>query len=95
MLNRPIVTPEPLTPWITRPTIKVVEFLATAQMVLPTSNMRIPIKYHSLIGKYLKIFPQVDWKPANVMKYAAPYHETLLKSWNPSVIFGMAVLRMV
>lgn len=29
------------------------------------------------------------------MKYAAPYHDTLFKSWNSSVIFGMAVPRIV
>ena len=29
------------------------------------------------------------------MKYAAPYHDTLFRSWNSSVIFGIAVLRMV
>jgi hypothetical protein len=33
--------------------------------------------------------------PPNVMKYAAPYHETLFKSWNSSVILGMAVPRIV
>jgi hypothetical protein len=29
------------------------------------------------------------------MKYAAPYHDTLDRSRNSSVILGMAVLRMV
>ena len=29
------------------------------------------------------------------MKYAAPYQDTLFKSWNSSVIFGMAVPRIV
>jgi hypothetical protein len=33
--------------------------------------------------------------PPNVMKYAAPYHETLFKSWNSSVMLGMAVPRIV
>lgn len=95
MLNRLTVTPEPPTPWIARPTINVVGFFATAQMMLPISKIRILIKYHSLMGKYLNSFPQVDWKPPKVMKYAAPYHDTLFKSWNSSVILGIAVLRMV
>jgi hypothetical protein len=29
------------------------------------------------------------------MKYAEPYHETLLRSWNSSVILGMAVPMIV
>ncbi len=33
--------------------------------------------------------------PPKVIKYADPYHETLVKSRNSSVILGIAVLRMV
>lgn len=79
-LNKPTVTPELPTPCVARPTIKVVGLLATAQMMLPTSNMRISIKYQSSIGRCLKSSPQVDCKPPKVTKYAAPYHETLFKS---------------
>ena len=53
MLNRPTVTPEPPTPWIARPTINVVGFFATAHTMLPSSKIRMPIRYQSLIGRYL------------------------------------------
>jgi len=139
MVKTPTATPEPPTPAIARPTIRVVGFLATPQTRLPTSKTTSATKYQSFKGKYRYSFPQVDWNPVtvshylwswclepglsdkevdyslrevssclqqvshytadspppNVMKYAAPYQDTLFKSWNSSVIFGMAVPRIV
>jgi hypothetical protein len=53
MLNRPTVTPEPPTPWIARPTISVLGFFATAHTMLPSSKIKMPIKYHTSMGMYL------------------------------------------
>lgn len=49
----PGAIPEAPTPAIARPTIRVVEFRATAQIKLPTSNMKIDTRKLVLRGKYL------------------------------------------
>jgi hypothetical protein len=53
--------------------MRVVLFLDTAQMRLPTSKMKIATMKLVFSGKYLYALPQVDWKDARVRKNADPY----------------------
>jgi hypothetical protein len=46
-------------------------------------------------GKYLYALPHVDWNEATVRKKAEPYHPTLSRDLNSSVIRGIAVATMV
>jgi hypothetical protein len=66
IVNTPTATPEPPTPAIARPTIRVVGFLATPQTRLPISKMSKASRYQSFKGKYLYNLPQVDWNPVVV-----------------------------
>lgn len=78
-----------------RPTMSVVEFLATAQIREPSSKMRIVTRKVVFRGKYLYAFPQVAWKAATVKKNAEPYQPTWSREWNSSVMRGMAVATIV
>ena len=95
IVNAPDVTPAAPKPAKARPTIKHVEFGATAHSKLPSSNMAMAIKNQILREKYRYSFPHIDWKPPKVMKYAEPYQATSLRSLNSSVIFGIAVETIV
>ena len=64
----PGAIPEAPRPEMARPTIKVVEFWATAAIKLPSSKMKIATRKLVLSGKYLYTLPQVDWKAPSVMK---------------------------
>jgi hypothetical protein len=64
----PGATPEAPTPAIERPTITVVEFLATALIKLPISKMRIATRKLVLRGKYLYTLPHCDWNAPSVRK---------------------------
>jgi hypothetical protein len=78
----PLAIPAPPAPAIARPTIRVVELLATAQIRLPTSKIKMLMRKDILSGKYLYALPQVDWKDARVKKKAEPYHPTWSREWN-------------
>jgi hypothetical protein len=69
----PEAMPAPPAPATARPTMRVVLFLDTAQMRLPTSKMKIATMKLVFSGKYLYALPQVDWKDARVRKNADPY----------------------
>jgi hypothetical protein len=87
--------PDAPSPETARPTISVVEFWATPQIRLPISKMKIATRKLVLSGKYLNTLPHCDWNAPSVKKYAEPYHEisSRLSKW--SVIFGIAVAKMV
>lgn len=61
-----------LTPAMARPTIKVVEFCATAQIRLPTSNMNTAPRKADLMSKRLYMLPNMGWSAVVVRKYAEP-----------------------
>jgi len=91
----PEATPAPPSPAIARPTIRAVEFGATPQSRLPTSNTKRDIKKVILSGKYLYALPHVDWNAAKVRKKAEPYHAIKSIPLKSSVIAGMAVPTIV
>jgi hypothetical protein len=62
------------------PTMRVVLFLATAQIKEPISKTNIAPKKVLLRGKYLYSLPRVDWNEAKVRKKALAYHPTYLNS---------------
>jgi hypothetical protein len=62
------------------PTMRVVLFLATAQIKEPISKMNIAPKKGLLRGKYLYSLPHVDWNEAKVRKKALACHPTYLNS---------------
>jgi hypothetical protein len=95
MVYAPLAIPAPPAPAMARPTIKVVEFLATAHTRLPISKIIMLIKNELLSGKYLYALPQVDWNEAIVRKKAEPYQPTWSREWNWSVIRGIAVATIV
>jgi hypothetical protein len=78
MVYTPDIIPAPPTPATALPTIKVVGLLATPQMRLPTSKMKMEMIKVVFSGKYLYAFPHVDWKDASVMRKAEPYLGVLL-----------------
>jgi len=43
----------------------------------------------------LYALPKEDWKPPLTMRNAEPYHETLSRPMNSSVILGIAIATMV
>jgi hypothetical protein len=95
MVYAPVPSPAAPSPAMARPKIRVVEFGATPQIRLPSSKTRTASKNVNFRGKYLYAFPQEDWKPPLTMKKAEPYHDTLSRPLNSSVIFGIAVATMV
>lgn len=72
----PLPIPAPPMPATARPTMRVVLFLATAQIKEPTSKIKIETRKVLFRGKYLYPFPHVDWNEANVRKKALPYQPT-------------------
>jgi hypothetical protein len=61
-------------------------------MRLPNSKIKMLIRYTTLTGKYLKLFPHMDWVTATGNNIAEPYHPTSAKLWNSPVIEGIAVV---
>lgn len=87
--------PAPPMPAMARPMMRMKDVGAAPHRRLPTSNTMMEDKKVVLRGKYLYALPQVDWKPAVVMKNAELYQETSAMPWNSSVIFGIAVATIV
>lgn len=68
MVYTPGAIPAPPMPEIARPTMRVVEFGATALIKLPNSKMKIETKKLALRGKNLYTLPHCDWKAPSVKK---------------------------
>ena len=85
MVYAPLERPAPPIPAMARPTMRVVELLATAQMRLPSSKMNMLIKKTIFKGKNFRAFPHVLWKAATVRKKADPYLYTSVENTRGSV----------
>ena len=94
MMKQPDDKPAAPTPEIARPMISTVDDGATPHIIAPISNIARAVMKPGLSGKYLKIFPHDDWKPAIVMKKADEYQETSASPYS-LVILGSAVATMV
>jgi hypothetical protein len=68
--------PAPPIPATALPTMRVVLFLATAQIKELILKMNIAPKKVLLRGKYLYPLPHVDWNEVKVRKKALIYHPT-------------------
>lgn len=84
-VNPPAKIPEAPKPATARPTIRALEFGASAQTRLPTSNTKIYTKYTSFFGNKVYVFPAsgwlahliaviaVSWKKRSLLAYRGGY----------------------
>jgi len=91
----PVKIPLLPRPATARPTISMLLFRAAPQMMLPSSNKKMPDRKTGLVGKKVYIRPYSKMKPAAVSMYALPYHPMSAMLLNSFVMAGIAGPMMV